>query len=79
MSNEEPMSAARAGVALTGEIIKAAGENPQVKEAGTNLGQTAITLTHTINTVLSLSPTKLGEQFAKAVGIAVIPTPPSNG
>lgn len=49
---EEPVKGARDGIALVGEIIKAAGDNPQVKEAGANLGQTALTLTKTINNAL---------------------------
>jgi Abortive infection alpha len=52
MSNEEPLKVAKDGLALVGEVIKAAGDNPQVKEAAGNLGQTAITLTKTINNVL---------------------------
>lgn len=43
---------AKQGVALVGEIIKAAGDNPDVKEAGANLGQTALTITKTINNVM---------------------------
>ena len=43
---------AKDGVSLVVEIIKAAGDNPQVKEAASNLGQTAVTLTKTINNVL---------------------------
>ncbi|WPD22820.1 MAG: DUF4393 domain-containing protein [Candidatus Electrothrix scaldis] len=34
------------------EIIKAAGDNPNVKEAGNNLGQTAVTLTKLVNNAL---------------------------
>ena len=49
---DEPIKTARDGVALIGEILKAAGENPNVKEAGSNLGQTALTITKTINNVM---------------------------
>src|SRR5512141_2364232 len=49
---KEPMKAARDGIAIVGEIIKAAGDNPQVKEAGANLGQTALTITKAINNAL---------------------------
>src|SRR5712692_5071017 len=49
---EEQMKTARDGIALVGEILKAAGDNPQVKEAGANLGQTALTITKTINNAL---------------------------
>lgn len=52
MTNDEPLKAAKDGIALIGEVIKAAGDNLQVKEAAGNLGQTAITLTKAINNVL---------------------------
>lgn len=52
MSSEEPLNTARDGIALIGEVIKAAGDSPQVKEAAGNLGQTAVTLTKAINNVL---------------------------
>lgn len=52
MPNEEPLSTAKNGIALIGEVIKAAGDSPQVKEAAGNLGETAVTLTKTINNVL---------------------------
>lgn len=52
MSNEEPLKTTKDGIALIGEVIKAAGDSPQVKEAAGNLGQTAVTLTKAINNVL---------------------------
>lgn len=52
MSNEEPLKTAKDGIALIDGIIKAAGDNPQVKEAAGNLGQTAVTLTKAINNAL---------------------------
>ena len=52
MSNDDPIKVAKEGVSLVAEVIKAAGDNPQVKEAAGNLGQTAVTLTKTINNVL---------------------------
>lgn len=52
MSNDDPIKYAKDGVSLVAEVIKAAGDNPQVKEAAGNLGQTAVTLTKTINNVL---------------------------
>lgn len=52
MSNDDPIKLAKDGVSLVAEVIKAAGDNPQVKEAAGNLGQTAVTLTKTINNVL---------------------------
>jgi hypothetical protein len=52
MSIEEPLKSAKDGIALIGEVIKAAGDSPQMKEAAGNLGQTAVTLTRAINNVL---------------------------
>lgn len=52
MSNEEPLKTATEGIALVSEVIKAAGNSPQVKEAAGNLGQTAVTLTKAINNIL---------------------------
>lgn len=48
----DPITTAKTGIALVSEIMKAAGDNPQVKEAGSNLGQTALTITKTINNAL---------------------------
>lgn len=48
----DSIQTAKQGVVLIGEIIKAAGDNPNVKEAGGNLGQTALTITKTINNVM---------------------------
>jgi hypothetical protein len=39
-------------MALVSEIIKTAGDNPNVREAANNLGMTALTVTKTINNVL---------------------------
>lgn len=52
MPNDDPIKMAKESVSLVAEVIKAAGDNPQVKEAASNLGQTAVTLTKTINNVL---------------------------
>jgi hypothetical protein len=52
MSDDDPLKRAKDGISLVTEIIKAAGDNAQVKEAAGNLGQTAVTLTRTINNVL---------------------------
>lgn len=52
MTINDSIKTATSGVALVGEIIKAAGDNPNVKEAGQNLGQTALTITRTINNAL---------------------------
>lgn len=52
MPDDDPIKIVKNGVSLVAEVIKAAGDNPQVKEAASNLGQTAVTLTKTINNVL---------------------------
>jgi hypothetical protein len=52
MSDEDPIEIARDGVSLVSEIIKAAGDSQEVKEAASNLGKTAVTLTKTINNAL---------------------------
>lgn len=52
MSEEESLKIAKEGVSLVTEIIKAAGNHPTAKEAAGNLGQTAVTLTKTINNAL---------------------------
>lgn len=49
---DDSIKTARDGIALVGEILKAAGDNPNVKESGKNLGQTALTITKTINNAL---------------------------
>ena len=52
MNPDDSIKTARDGLALVGEILKAAGDNPNVKEAGQNLGQTALTVTKLINNAL---------------------------
>ncbi len=52
MTIDNSIETAKNGVALVGEILKAAGDNPNVKEAGHNLGQTALTIAKTINNAL---------------------------
>lgn len=52
MPNDDPINSAKDGFSIVTEVIKSAGDNPQVKEAAGNLGQTAVTLTKTINNVL---------------------------
>jgi Abortive infection alpha len=49
---DDPIKTAKDGVALLGDILKAAGDNPSVKEAGLNLGKSALTITKTINNVM---------------------------
>lgn len=52
MQDDDPINVAKEGVSLLAEVIKAAGDNSQVKEAANNLGKTAVILTKTINNVL---------------------------
>ena len=52
MSDQDPLKTSKDGIALVVEIIKAAGDNPHVKEATGNLGQSAVTLTKIINNAL---------------------------
>lgn len=52
MPEIDPIKSAKDSLSLVTEIIKAAGDNPQVKQAASNLGLTAVTLTKTINNVL---------------------------
>ncbi len=54
MLDDDPIKVAKESVSLVAEIMKVAGDNPQVKEAASNLGQTAVTLTKTINNVLGI-------------------------
>ena len=49
---EEPLAHAKAGVVLVGELMKAAGSDPNVKEAAGHLGKAAVTLSRTINNAL---------------------------
>ena len=52
MADEDPVKTVNDGVLIVAEVLKAAGDAPQVKEAAGNLGQTAVTLTKAINNVL---------------------------
>lgn len=52
MPEDSQLKIATGTVSIVTEIIKAAGGNPKVKEAGGNLGQAAVTLTKTINNAL---------------------------
>jgi len=49
---KEPLATATASVVLVGELIKAAGNDPTVKEAAGHLGKAALTLSKTINNAL---------------------------
>jgi hypothetical protein len=48
----DPMKIAKDTVSIVGELIKTAGDNPDVKAAGQNLGKAALTITKTINNAL---------------------------
>jgi hypothetical protein len=50
--NNDSIKTAQSGISLVGEIIKVAGDNPSVKEAGSKLGETALTITKAINNAL---------------------------
>src|SRR5262245_6984652 len=52
MSEGDGLQSAKDGVALVGELIRAAGDNPNVHAAGSELGKTALTITTAINNVL---------------------------
>jgi hypothetical protein len=52
MNEDDGINQAREGIALVGDILKAAGDSPNVKAAGKNLGDTALTITKTINNAL---------------------------
>lgn len=49
---ESPLASAQASVVIVGELMKAAGNDPNVKEAAGNLGKAAVTLSRTINNAL---------------------------
>jgi len=52
MSTEDPLASAKGIVGIVQGVIQAAGDDPQVKEAGHQLGKSALTLTKTINNAL---------------------------
>ena len=61
-----PIDDTKKGLDIVVELVKAAGENPQVKEAGQNLGQAALTITKTINiALLPLAAVNFGYDKAK--------------
>lgn len=47
-----PLEPAKEGIALVGELMKAAGDNPEVREAGKQIGSAALTVARTINNAL---------------------------
>lgn len=52
MTDDDNIRKAKESVAIVSEIMKAAGDNPNVKEAGENLGNSAVIITKTINNAL---------------------------
>ncbi|WP_250512858.1 DUF4393 domain-containing protein [Caballeronia sp. INDeC2] len=63
----EPVSAAKGAIEVAGALMKTAGETPEVKEAGKNLGQAAVTVTRTINNaLLPLAALNFGIDKARA-------------
>lgn len=48
----DPIQAAQAAAAVVGEVMKAAGDNPNTRAAGNELGKTALTVTKAINNAL---------------------------
>jgi len=52
MPIDDHLKTAKDGAALIGELVKAAGSDPTVKEAGRELGKTALTITKTVNNAL---------------------------
>ena len=52
MTTDDDLKIAKEGIILVGEVIKAAGDNPNVKAAGNEIGKTVLTVTRTINNAL---------------------------
>jgi len=52
MSTDDAIKTASSGIALVKDILTAAGENKNVKDAGENLGQAALTIAKAINNTL---------------------------
>ncbi|HEV8398139.1 MAG TPA: DUF4393 domain-containing protein [Vicinamibacterales bacterium] len=48
----DPIKAAQGTISVVGEVIKLAGESPEVRAAGGELGKTALTITKAINNAL---------------------------
>ena len=66
MTTEDSIKNATNSIELVSKIMKAAGENPEVKQAAQNLGQTALTITKTINNaLLPLAAVNFGFDKAK--------------
>jgi abortive infection alpha-like protein len=52
VSDDDMLKAAKEGISLVGEVIKAAGNDPHVRIAAKNLGESAVTITETIKNAL---------------------------
>jgi len=52
MSEKDEIDTAKDSISIVSEIIKAAGESPEAKEAAKNIGKTAVIITNTINNAL---------------------------
>lgn len=52
MPDENPIEIAKGAMNVLSEMLKAAGDDPNVKKAAANLGKTAVTVTSTVNTLL---------------------------
>ncbi len=67
MGIEDDAKVAQTGVAVVGELIKLAGKDPNVAEAASNLGKTALTVTKAINVaLLPIAALNFGFDRAKA-------------
>lgn len=66
MTEDETIKTTKEGLSIVTEIMKAAGDDANVKEAAGNLGQTAVTLTKTINNIiLPLAAVNFGFEKAR--------------
>lgn len=64
--NEDILNDGKKAVSAVGDLIKAAGDTPESKEAAKNIGKTAVTLTKTLdNVLLPLSAFNWGVEKAK--------------
>lgn len=63
---EDLANSSKTVVAVAGELMKAAGDNPDVRQAGKNLGKAALVVSQTINTcLLPLAAVNFGVQKAR--------------
>lgn len=67
MESEDAANCAKGSIAVVREIMRAAGDNPDVRDAGRNLGKTAKTLTEAVNiALLPIAAVNFGYQKAKS-------------